>query len=163
MTDCATARDLSVLKFTSYLRKMAWRAHEEVHGSCYAIFSEQGRQPERHGRISRYVQFCFQEERFALDMPNKTIYAPECRKLMRDRSGFFLNADVPDYRISSYEQIKVHDPVDKYYIYGEEETAAQDMAYIFFDLWGFPDDTQLFVNAASFGSGHRWEWYAPIE
>ena len=101
----------------------------------------------------RFVQFLFADKWVAMDLPNTTIFPPEVRRLLRERSGFFRNADVPDYRITSSRYIEKFDPTCKYYIYGDESTAAEDTAFIFFDLWHFPCDSRLYAKACAFKPG----------
>ena len=48
------------------------------------------------------------------------------------------------------------------YVNGDEESAAQDMAFIWFAVWKFPIDWTFFVTAAAFGGGHRFEQACPL-
>ena len=41
-------------------------------------------------------------------------------------------------------------PLQKVYLYRDEESAAEDMAFILFQIWNFPVDSPLYVKAASF-------------
>jgi len=98
----------------------------------------------------RFVQFCFEKAWFALDLPNTIITSEEAWQLVDEGGGFFWNADRPDYRISSYSQIKKFDPVCKYYSYDDEREAAEDVAHIFFDIWRLPPGTSFRVKSAPF-------------
>ena len=55
-----------------------------------------------------------------------------------------------------------YDPVGKKYIYGDEREAAEDAAYIFYNVWGLAPETELLVTASAFG-GLAWEKGAPLE
>ena len=47
-------------------------------------------------------------------------------------------------------------------MYGDEESAADDMAFVLFQVWKFPVNSKLFVTAASFNGKHHWETGAAI-
>ena len=49
------------------------------------------------------------------------------------------------------------EPLQKIYLYRDEESAAEDMAFILFQIWHFPVDSPLYVKAASFHTKHRFE------
>ena len=112
---------------------------------------------------SRFIQFCFRRRWFAMDLPRPTLFTAEAERLIRERDGFFREAERSDAGLSSIEQIMRFDPVFKKYVYGDEDTAAEDAAYIFFDLWRFPVDSRLYVTAAAFRGKKRWERNVPIE
>ena len=90
------------------------------------------------------------------------------RAIQRDRSGFFYLRDVPRWTLLK-EDVAGHNPFRKVYLYGDERSAAEDIAYIFFDLWKFPVDWQFFVYAALFpnakvnGAGTVWEQGVPVQ
>ena len=54
------------------------------------------------------------------------------------------------------------DPLQKVYLYGDEESAAEDMAFIMFQVWKFPVDWTWYVKAAVFGSGREFERGKPL-
>jgi hypothetical protein len=61
-------------------------------------------------------------------------------------------------------EIEKYDPFRKVYVYGEEQTAADDAAFIFFEIWRFPVYARFYVTAAAYGEGTpNWEWRVPIE
>lgn len=70
--------------------------------------------------------------------------------------------DRPEFRLCE-EDIEGDDPFRKIYACGDEPSAAEDMAFIFFDVWRFPVDWRFYVSAAAFGGNHRWEQGAPVE
>ncbi len=104
----------------------------------------------------RFVQFSFERNWFCLDMPNNTLFKPEADKILRERSGFFYLRDLPQFTLYG-EDVEGHDPFRKIYLYGDERSAAEDIAYIFFDVWRFPVDWTFYVTAAAFGDGPSWE------
>ena len=120
-------------------------------------------EPWRDPGPSRFIQFCFRRRWFAMDLPRPTLFTAEAERLIRERDGFFREAERSDAGLSSIEQIMRFDPVFKKYVYGDEDTAAEDAAYIFFDLWRFPVDSRLYVTAAAFRGKKRWERNVPIE
>ena len=76
------------------------------------------------------------------------------------RRGFFYLRDKPQFNLQG--EPEEYDPFRKVYPYGDEETAAEDMAFVFFRVWGLPVDTHLYVSSASFGGAYEWEQGAPI-
>lgn len=59
--------------------------------------------------------------------------------------------------MSDVVQIVEFDPVGKRYAYGQEREAAEDAAWILFDLWGLHPGQPLYVSASSFKTDHTWE------
>jgi len=98
----------------------------------------------------RFVQFCFSRAWFAVDLPNTTLCRFEAARLLREREGFFRNADAADYRISSPRQIELYDPICKYYGYEHVVAAARDVCFILWDLWALPSSAGMFATADSF-------------
>jgi hypothetical protein len=108
-----------------------------------------------HGEgVKRFVQFAFVYKWFLMDLPRNTLTADEARRLLRDKMGFFYLRDRPSFidSLTSEQQIRLCDPFCKVYVYGDERGAAEDMAYIFFQLWHFPVDWRFYFTAFS---GHR--------
>jgi hypothetical protein len=110
----------------------------------------------------RFVQFSFERNWFCLDMPLQTLYRPEAEQILRDRMGFFYLRDRPEFTLYG-EDVDGYDPFRKVYVYGDERSAAEDMAYIFFMAWKFPVDCRLYVSSGSFSGKHEWEKVDPIE
>jgi hypothetical protein len=106
-------------------------------------------------RCGRFLQFCFESGLFWMDIPNTTLSKFEGDKIIQRRPGFFWLRQNPGYAI---RLPKLYDPLTKFYIYGDEPRAAEDMAFIFFDFWKFPVTSELFIKAASFGDGPTFEW-----
>ena len=110
---------------------------------------------------NRYVQFSFEEKFFCLDMPRETLYRAEAEEILRDRRGFFYLRDQPQFTLYG-EDVEGHDPFRKVYVYGDERSAAEDTAYVFFKVWKFPIDSPFYVTAASFSGKKQWERGTPI-
>jgi len=110
----------------------------------------------------RFVQFSFERNWFCLDMPLETLFRPEAEQILRDRMGFFYLRDRKEFTLYK-EDVEGHDPFRKVYIYGDERSAAEDMAFVFFTVWKFPVDSRFYVTSASFEGEHEWEKGYPIE
>lgn len=111
---------------------------------------------------NRFIQFAFENNWFCVDMPLQTLYRPEAEEILRYRQGFFDLADRPQFTLHG-EDVEGFDPFRKIYLYGDEQSAAEDMAFIWFQVWKFPVDARLFVTSAAFGGDHQWEQQVPIE
>ena len=111
----------------------------------------------------RFIQFSIEKDWFCLDMPIQTLYRAEAEQILRCRKGFFYLRDRPQFTLNG-EDVEGYDPFRKVYLYGEEESAAEDMAFIFFQVWRFPVDWRFFVTVAAFGDKQTdWEYGKPIE
>lgn len=112
----------------------------------------------------RYIQFSFEWDWFCMDMPQQTLFRPEAEEILRRRRGFFYLEDRPEFTLYG-ENVEGLDPFRKIYIYGDERLAAEDMAFIFFQLWKFPVGARFYVTAAAFGGPRscQWEQGTPIE
>lgn len=112
---------------------------------------------------SRFVQFSIEKDWFCLDMPLQTLYRAEAEQILRCRKGFFYLRDQPQFTLKG-EDVEGYDPFRKVYIYGDEESAAEDMAFILFQVWRFPVDWRFYVRAAAFGDKKTdWEDGTPLE
>ena len=103
------------------------------------------------------VQLCFHEDWFAIDIPNTSIAPGEAEQLLAVRQGFYREAEKPDANVSDVDQIVQFDPVGRRYAYGQEDEAAEDAAWVFFDLWGLDPGQPIYVSASAFKTEHRWE------
>lgn len=111
---------------------------------------------------NRFIQFSFQRDWFCMDMPLQTLYRAEAEQILRSRQGFFYVRDRPQFTLCG-EDVDGFDPFRKVYVYGDETSAAEDMAFIFFQIWKFPVDWRFYVKAAAFGDKKtNWEWGEPI-
>lgn len=112
---------------------------------------------------ARFIQFSFENDWFCLDMPLQTLYRIEAEQILWCRKGFFYLRDRPQFTLYE-EDVEGYDPFRKVYIYGDEESAAEDMAFIFFQVWRFPVDWRFYVKADAFGDKKtEWEDGAPFE
>lgn len=156
------SRALRTSQFVRYLRLMNKRAHGSVKGSCFLIFSRPadptspGPNEDPHGS-PRMVQFCLEEKWFAIDLPSTNLYPEEAERILKERRGFYREAERPDAGVTSNVNDLVQlDPIGKKYIYGDEREAAEDAAYLFYEVWGLPLDAKLLVTASAF-EGQDWE------
>ena len=96
---------------------------------------------------------------FYMELPNNTVFPPEVEQILRHSMGFFWAKDRPDlpWVRRCWKDMVKWNPLQKVYLYRDEESAATDMAFILFDVWKFPVDSPLYVKAASFGTDHRFE------
>jgi len=81
---------------------------------------------------------------------------------VRYRRGFFYLRDRLEFTLKG-EDVDGYDPFRKIYIYGDEGTAAEDMAFNFFQAWKFPVDWRFYVTAAAFGHSTGWERGTPVD
>jgi len=111
---------------------------------------------------SRFIQFSFNSRYFDIDIPNTILYQTEAEQILRCRSGFFY---VKECRQFEHPKERVHafNPVRKIYLYAEERTAAEDMAFVLFDVWKFPVDWRFYVTAKAFKERTKWEVGVLIE
>lgn len=112
--------------------------------------------------FNRYVQFGFEEDRFLMDLPLGTLFMDEADDISARRSGFSWARQNGNPALSE-KDIEDFDPLQKFYRYGDERTAAEDAAFIFFEVWGIPANSRLFVSASSCHTPHSWERGEPFE
>lgn len=110
---------------------------------------------------NRYVQIGFCENYFFVDLPSCAYFPDEADEISGTRPGFRRASDNPASPTSD-EHTGDFDPLQKFYLYGEELEAAEDVAHIFFRVLGLPTDTRLYVTASS-SSGRTWERGEPFE
>jgi len=110
------------------------------------------------GEYYRYYQFCFRRDCCVADLPNNTAFPNEVKQIVRHRGGFFRARNCRDlsWIRATWNDILEWDPLEKIYIYRDEESAAEDMAYVWFNVWNYPVDTRLYVKMASFETNHKW-------
>lgn len=127
----------------------SWQLDQKIVSSW--LGSEEQSAKEQQTRIPQhFIQFFFSNTWFAMHLPCTTLSSFEALLLMNERDGFFRNADVPDYRISSPRQIQMYDPVCKYYEHDQCELAVADLLFLFRDLWVLPWNTKFFAMGDSF-------------
>jgi len=159
-----------VAQIVNCLRRMKNRAINEAKARSGFVLanyvrgptgSQRDRGAEAAGSRSvgtdRMLQFCFEDEWFAIDIPNTYIVTAEARKLLGERQGFYREAEKPDAGVSDVVTVVEFDPVGKRYTYGQEQEAAEDAVWILFDLWKLPAGRPIYASAASPKTGIRWE------
>jgi hypothetical protein len=112
----------------------------------------------------RFIQFVFMRDCFYLDLPNNTVFPNEAAQIFRQRRGFYYarkRSDLVWVRVN-WRNIVRWNPLQKIYLYRDEESAAEDMAFILFQVWKFPVDWRWYVTAAAFRTGHRFEQGRPL-
>lgn len=109
-------------------------------------------------RSNRFIQFVFLERHFEMDLPRPMLWPEEAKQILRDRSGFQFMRESQSGKNRS--TIATFQPLRKPYIHGDVTTAAEDVAWIFFELWRFPVDSKLFLT--TFGGNYQWESGMPL-
>ncbi len=109
----------------------------------------------------RFVQFMFLEKWFFLDLPVQTLHRAEADRLLRRCSGCAYMRENPLFHPSA-ATVRECDPVNKVYLYQDERAAAEDMAFIWFELWKYPFDTIFYLTACRCDGTHRWERGTPL-
>jgi hypothetical protein len=117
------------------------------------------------GDSSRCIQFAFMRDCFYLDLPNSTLFPNEAELILRCRLRFYYAKNRSDLRWvwANWRDILRWNPLQKVYLYRDEESAAEDMAFIIFQIWKFPVDWPWYVKEASSHSDHRFERGKPLE
>ena len=111
----------------------------------------------------RFMQFRFNERSFDLDIPNTTLCRAEAEVVLRRRSGFFPAVERLDLEHPTNRDItKRFSPLRKMYVNGDESSAAEDTAFVWFSVWRFPVDWTFFVTAAAFHGPAAWEQGVPL-
>ncbi len=110
----------------------------------------------------RFIQLSFNPRFFDIDMPNTTLYRAEAEEILRRRPGFFYVKDRPSFMYPS-EEVPTFNPVRKAYVYGDDQMAAEDMAFVWFQVWKFPVDWRFYVSAAAFHESTNWERDWPLD
>ena len=82
---------------------------------------------------------------------------------LKERRGFYREAETPDVGVTTeVNDLVEFDPIGRKYIYGDEEEAAQDAAYVLYDVWGLDPQAELLVTASAF-DGPSWEKDTPLK
>ncbi len=154
MADSVDVRERRTRQFEHYLGLMEHRRLHLAKSDCFLVFSvPMARELRRRlGAKTRIVQFAFMANGFYLDLPDTTL-TPEEAKIVSTRPGFAFALDKAEKRAGERE----FDPVQRQYGYTDQRQAAEDTAYLFFDLWGTPLDVVIKVTAAAFETSRQWE------
>jgi hypothetical protein len=152
----AMAWERRIRQFEHYLWLMEHRTLRLVKSDCFLVFSvpmPRAIRPRVGGSKSRIVQFAFMETGFYIDLPDTTLTPEEAQQIVAERPGFGFALNNPQKRLGERQ----HDPVQRQYQYQEQRAAAEDAAYVFFDLWQTPLDGWIKVEASAFEASRRWE------
>jgi len=114
----------------------------------------------------RFIQFAFLQDRFYLELPKSTLAAAEAQRLLTERHGFYWARKHRDYWWvnADWEAMLKWDPLHKLYLYRDEDSAAEDMAFVLYDVWKFPLDQPWYIRAGcfetaeSFDTGKSLDW-----
>jgi hypothetical protein len=157
MAEIVSERERRTRQFEHYLALMEHRALRVMKEDCFLIFFRRVPAALRQ-RVSagmRFVQFAFHADIFFLDLPHTTLTPEEADQLIAERPGFHFVLKDPSRKVAEYE---LHfNPVQRIYQYSEKRQAAEDTAYLFFDLWKFPLGAWFKVVSQAFQSGKCWE------
>ncbi len=110
----------------------------------------------------RFIQFSFNARYFDMYIPNTTLHRAEAEIILRRRSGFFYVKDNPQFEHPA-ENVEQFNPLRKVFVYGDARSAAEETAYVFFQVWKFLVDWRFYVTAAAFFDRTDWEKGFPIE
>ena len=152
-----SSRERRIRQFDHYVELMQHRTLDlEKKADSFLVFSVKA-PPEVRPRIggaeNRIVQFAFTENGFYLDLPDTTLTLDEAKLAVAERPGFGFALNKSKKRLGERQ----FDPVQRQYQYAQHRIAAEDAAYVFFDLWKAPLDAYIMVSAATFETSHRWE------
>ena len=156
MADDLAERERRTRQFEHYLGLMEHRTLRLVKSDCFLVFSVPAPhdiRPRIGGSKTRIVQFAFMEGGFYLDLPDTSVTPEEAKRAVAERPGFGYALDNPQKRLGE----RRFDPVQRQYGYADKRAAAEDAAYVFFDLWQLPLGTWIKVEASAFEVSRRWE------
>lgn len=117
---------------------------------------EQSEESEKH----RIIQVMFNEDWFFMDLQfPMTLSAAEAKEISSKREGFSLASKDKDWELlnSVGEVSDASDALMKVYAYGQEREAAEDVAFVVFEIWKLPMDSPLYAWAESMSMAQRWE------
>jgi hypothetical protein len=121
--------------------------------------------PERPSKKPfRCIQFAFGEDCFYVDLSNRTLLPHEAETILQQREAFYWAKDRQDlpWIHTNWQDVAKFNPLQKTYRYGDEQSAAEDMAFAIFDVWKFPVDWPWHVTAAAFHAGYIFEQGRPL-
>ncbi len=156
MGDIEVARERRTRQFEHYLGLMEHRTLRLVKADCFLVFSAPAAaaiRPRLGGSTNRIVQFAFLKSGFYLDLPDTTLTSEEAKQAVSERPDF----DFALNRSQKREGERRFDPVQRQYAYADPRVAAEDTAYLFFDLWQHSLDAWIKVEASTFAGPRRWE------
>ncbi len=104
----------------------------------------------------RFIQFLFMSEGFYLDLPNTTLVEHEPAIIFAEREGFYRDDPASADCIASPEDIRDFEPIDKRYHWDDIPQAAEDAAWLLFDLYNLDVTVTLDAQATYDDEDHRW-------
>jgi hypothetical protein len=119
-------------------------------------------EPAVEGRsMERFVQFAFMKQTFYLDLPRTTLQAAEADSLLLRRHGYFRVRD-RRWWFQTFaewsEVVRQWNPVEKEYLNKDARSAADELAFLFYDLWRIPFETRLYWQAFAFRRRKVRDW-----
>ena len=159
MADPVDARERRTRQFDHYLGLMEFRARRLVRADWFVIYSRRvpARLPGAVSAQERFGQFAFHADDFYLDLPDSTLTHAEANRAVAERPGFGFFLGDGSHKPADYE--REFDPIQRTYSYAQLRDAAEDTAYLFFDLWAVPLDAWIKVQAQPFS----WERHMAIK
>lgn len=120
--------------------------------------------PEEHSSENLstcFIQVTFTPRSFWMDIPESVLAKPETRGCWRKEPDFYFGVKE---RQKAHPDRTVDDlnPLRSVYDHGDEQIAAENIAYIFLDLWNLPVDVRFYVKAGTFDGANTWEDWLPI-
>ena len=90
--------------------------------------------------LRRFIQFAFLRDCFYLELPNNTVFPAEVQQIFQQRLGFYYAQNRLDLRWvrANWNDMIEWDPLQKIYVYRDEQSAAEDMAFVLYQVWRFP-------------------------
>jgi|GEM_PF-5112023 len=155
MAEGVEPRERRTRQFEHYLGLMEHRTLRLVKSDCFLVFSvptPRAVRPRIGGSKMRIVQFAFMAHGFYIDLPDTSV-TPEEAQALAQRPGFEFALDRAQKRLGE----RRFNPVQRQYSYTEQRVAAEDAAYVFFDLWQTPLNAWIKVQASAFEVSRRWE------
>lgn len=159
-TDSPQLTEAKALVYQSSIEVGGWDNPAGLDESIVIDLPEEGWRADDSS--ARFIQFSFNPRYFDIDIPNTTLFRAEAEIILRRRSGFFYVKDNRQFEHPA-ENVERFNPLRKVYVLGDERSAAEDMAYVFFNVWKFPVDWRFYIKAATFHGKRTWEKEVPIE
>ena len=103
---------------------------------------------------NRFVQFSFNPKYFDIDLPNTTLWPAEAAEILERRRGFFYVKDRRQFEHPA-EDVPDFNPLRRVYVYGEERTAAEDTAFVWFERLEVPRGLAILRKCLRLPRGHR--------
>ncbi len=155
MTRASLGRERRIRQFEHYLGLMEHRSLRVVKSDCFLVFSVPmpiALRPRFGDSVRRIVQFAFTMSDFYIDLPDTTV-TPEEAQVVVQRPGFLFALTKTQKTLGERQC----DPVQRRYQYDAKRAAAEDVAFVLFDLWRTPVDSWINVDAATFDGASSWE------